>query len=157
MNQERFDQTMELMKYYQDEFKMRQKHFWELLIKLFTLDTIVALLPFAKAIAGIELTDSLNHALFIFPIVGILIAFFSLALLRAEAKRITYVNRAKYRQNEKLPEDCQYKIFEDLEKNGVKKLSGSKIRNLSKPIPWIVFVFELAISVTALVFCIIMF
>lgn len=154
MNQERFNQTMELMKYYQDEFKMRQKHFWELLIKLFTLDTIVSLLPFAKAIAGIELTDSLSHALYIFPIVGIMIAVLSGLLLHAEAKRISYVNRAKYRQNEKLPEDCKYKVFDNLEKSGVSKLSNSKKPTLSQLIPLIVCLFELAISVTALVFCI---
>lgn len=153
MNQEQFNQTMELMKYYQDEFKMRQKHFWDLLIKLFTLDTVVSLMPFVKAIAGIQLADSLSHALYIFPIVGILIAAFSGLLLNAEARRLSAVNQAKYRQNEELPERCRYRVFKELEKNGVKKLSESKKSVMSRWLPWMVCGFELAISVTSLVFC----
>lgn len=48
-------QDFEALKYFQDEFQYRHKHFWNVMIKLFVLDVVILLLPFSTEIFGISL------------------------------------------------------------------------------------------------------
>lgn len=43
-------QDFEALKYFQDEFQYRHKHFWNVMIKLFVLDVVILLLPFSTEI-----------------------------------------------------------------------------------------------------------
>ena len=151
MNHQTFERIMALMNYYKSEFEYRNMHCWKLLIRFFTLNTVLSLMPFVDGIAGIEFSDSLANASYIFPIVGILIAIFSWIILCAETKRMRYVNRIKYQINEKLPEDCRYIIFSDLEEKHHHKFVSKVTESMAGHVYRTVAAIELCISILSLV------
>lgn len=49
-----FDRDVQMLKYFQDEFLYRHKHFWNILVKSFLLTVTVTIIPIIKEIFGIE-------------------------------------------------------------------------------------------------------
>ena len=91
---------IEMMKYYQDEFKYRNSHFWSLLSKLFVLYSVITLFPICSEIMGIQIRELPEWSRMILPCVGIGVATFSYIVLRNEAKKISEINNIKYKINE---------------------------------------------------------
>lgn len=134
------DITLEMMKYYQEEFMYRHKHYWDLVVKFFVLFVVVSTLPIISGILGVELKELSQKNLICFPLIGVIIAIFSRYILLGEVKRLAAVNKAKYRINrELLPTEYQYEFFDKKNKNEEKK-------RFSFQLPNIMFVFELLIA-----------
>lgn len=53
-NTNEFDRDVQMLKYFQDEFLYRNKHFWNILVKSFLLTVTVTIIPIIKEIFGIE-------------------------------------------------------------------------------------------------------
>lgn len=104
-------QDFEALKYFQDEFQYRHKHFWNVLIKLFVLDVVILLFPFSTEIFGISLVPIKPEYIVCFPIFGALVAILTYLVLNDEAKKISAVNEVKYRINRELPEKYRYKNY----------------------------------------------
>lgn len=104
-------QDFEALKYFQDEFQYRHKHFWNVMIKLFVLDVVVLLLPISTEIFGISLAPLKPEYAVCFPFFGALIAILTFIILNDEAKKISAVNKAKYRIARGLPEKYHYENY----------------------------------------------
>jgi heme/copper-type cytochrome/quinol oxidase subunit 4 len=104
-------QDFEVLKYFQDEFQYRHKHFWNVMIKLFVLDVVILLLPFSTEIFGISLAPIKPEYIVCFPVFGALIAILTFIILNDEAKKISAVNKAKYRIARGLPEKYHYENY----------------------------------------------
>lgn len=104
-------QDFEALKYFQDEFQYRHKHFWNVMIKLFVLDVVILLLPFSTEIFGISLAPIKPEYIVCFPIFGALVAILTYVILNDEAKKISAVNKAKYRISRELPEKYHYENY----------------------------------------------
>lgn len=146
-----FEHDIEMMKFFQQEFMFRHNHYWNILIKFFLMTVVVTVLPITSDIFGVSLktapTDS-RYLLF-FPALGLIIAILSLVLLLAEAKRMTAVNRAKYRINgENMDKKYQY-----INING--KMHMPK-RWLVGKIAWVFFGVEVLIVFATAIFIIAM-
>ena len=112
---ENFEHDLAMLNYFQEEFMFRQKHYWDILIKLFALSIIVTILPITSEVFGISLISIHQRFLLIFPAIGLIISLCSLFLLLGEAKRIRAVNDAKYRINRQyMDEKYQYMFFNKL-------------------------------------------
>ncbi len=107
----KYDMTLEMMKYYQDEFEYRHKHYWVILIKLFLLYIIITALPLLSEAMGFSLSDVGKTHLFLFPIFGFFIACLTFLILSDEAKKIGAVNQAKYEINRLLPPVYRYRDY----------------------------------------------
>ncbi len=145
-----FQHDLEMMDYFQNEFMFRQKHFWDILIKLFTLTVVITILPIASEVLGTELNAIPAKCMFLFPALGFIISFLNLFLLKQEAEKIAAVNEAKYRINrECMDSKYHYVYFKNWEAD-----AQSKAKWLSHQLPWLVFFLEVLI---ALGVCIIIF
>ena len=52
---EEFEQDLQMLQYFQDEFQYRHKHFWYILILLFVLCVVIIILPIAPEVMGIKI------------------------------------------------------------------------------------------------------
>lgn len=153
MEMNKFNQTMEALKYYENEFLERQKSFWKLLTRFFTLEVIVDLLPFASAIGGLELRELNNpKVMYVFPGFGVIFALLSFWILWQEGKRIILVNQVKYQINNQLPEKMRYKQSTTADKKVSENQNDAK-RWLSRQLPVATLVVELLMSIGSIVLC----
>ena len=136
----KFDRSLEMMKYYQDEFMYRHKLFWDLLIKFFVLFIVVSTLPIMSGVLGAKLSEIPQRYLIIFPIVGILISLFSRYILLEESRRLTSVNDTKKSINQK----CFIPKYQYIE--CAKKGNKTTNKKLSSRLPNIMFFLELVIA-----------
>lgn len=139
-------QDFEALKYFQDEFQYRHKHFWNVMIKLFVLDVVILLLPFSTEILGISLAPIKPEYIACFPIFGALIAILTFIILNDEAKKISAVNQAKYRISRGLPEKYHYENYVGNMDDKRKQLAFS----LTK----FVLVVELTMVIIVMVYCV---
>lgn len=139
-----FEHDIEMMKYFQEEFMFRQAHYWEILIKLFTLTIVITILPIATEVFGISLSNIPHEFLLCFPGLGVIISLLSLFLLGKEAKKIKAVNEAKYRINRQcMDEKYHYEYYND----EVGKGDSNRKKWLSFQIIWVVFALELIVII----------
>ncbi|MBE6951345.1 MAG: hypothetical protein E7451_08435 [Ruminococcaceae bacterium] len=122
---EQFQCDLEMLKYFQDEFIYRHKHFWSILFKIFTLVIVICIMPFASEIAGIKLIDSARAYSLCFPVVAFLLASFGKITLEDEATKMQAVNKAKYTLNRQHM-DKRFHYFYYNDKVGTKADSSSK-------------------------------
>lgn len=151
-----FTKDIEMLKYFQDEFKYRHTHFWNILIKFFMLSVTIAVLPMTSSIFGIELNDMARKMTFVFPFVAVGIAFLGRYILNGEAKRLYTVQEAKYRVSRGLEEQYQYYFWNNRLGNA-KELTEQDIQEggwLVFKIARIAFSVELAIAVMVVLFLI---
>lgn len=132
--------VLEMMKFYQEEFIYRHKHYWDLIIKFFILFVVVTTLPIISGVLGVELKEVSQKHLVFFPIIGILIAILGRHIVLMEVKFMASANKSKYRINQKLlSNEYQYEWFD-------KENLNSKKKRFSFKLPNIIFVFELLIA-----------
>ena len=103
-----FNNTLEIMEYYQEEFKYRHEHYWNILFKMFIFNVIIIILPITSQAMGFTLSDASTKFGVIFPILGIFIAYLTKIILEDEAKKISAVNKVKYNINKTLPKKYRY-------------------------------------------------
>lgn len=160
---EQFDCDLEMLKYFQDEFSLRHKHFWDVAIKLFTLVVIICLLPFVSEISGIKLVDTAKLYSLCFPIIAFLVACVGELILSDESRRLRAVNTAKYRLNRQyMIERYHYDYYNDnvgqKRTNDVidpQTIEEQEKRWLSTTLPVKIFVVELFIIATSAIVTII--
>ena len=107
-DQQNFEQCREMLNYFQDEWKYRDKLVWNLFFKFFTFNTVIDILPFVTSAFGLNFTFKSQTQLFIFPILGLVISLFVFILLKSECTRLSYVGKAKYRIINSLPVQFHY-------------------------------------------------
>lgn len=147
--EETFEQDLEMLKYFQDEFKFRQEHYWDILIKLFIFTITITILPIASEVFGIKLNEIDPRFLVCFPALGLVVAFFGFFLISKEAKKMSAVNHAKYRINRGMDSKYHYHFYnKDV---GTEKSDQKKF--LSFQMAWFVLILELIViaSVTAVI------
>ena len=137
-----FNNDLEMLKYFQEEFMFRQKHYWDLLIKLFALTLGVTILPIASEVFSISIKPIPQNYLLCFPALGFLISLFSFFLLRKEARKMSSVNEAKYRINRQYMDPKYHYAFYN--RNVGTGISDKK-KLLSFQMTWFVFTLELIV------------
>ena len=156
-SKEQFDCDLEMLKYFQDEFSLRHKHFWDIAIKIFTLVVIICLLPFVSEVSGIKLIDTAKLYSLCFPVIAFLVACVGQLILSDESRRLRAVNTAKYRLNRQyMIERYHYDYYNDNvgQKRTNKAVDPQIIeqqekRWLSTTLPVKIFVVELFIIATS--------
>lgn len=128
--------TLKMLDYFQQEWVYRHQHFWNLTIKLFTLNIIITMLPFISEAFGITFRVQLFPSM-IFPIIGLILAFISCYITEQEATRLSAVGRAKYDIINQMDKLYQYHMFE---KKDSKKW-------MAPTIPKLILVFQVFISI----------
>lgn len=137
-----FQQDLEMMRYFQDEFMFRHKHYWDILVKFFTLTVIISILPIASQVFGIALNTIPHRYLLCFPALGLIVSVTSLIILLSEAKKMSSANDAKYNINKHcMDPKYHYKFYDNV--IGTEK--SNKKRWLSFLMPWLVFFLEILI------------
>lgn len=132
--------TLEMIKFYQEEFMYRHKHYWDLIIKFFVLFVVVTTLPIISGVLGVELKEVTQKYLVCFPIIGVMIAVFGRHVIMKEVKFMASANNTKYRIIQKLlPEKYQYEYFD-------KKNLNSKKKKFSFQLPNLMLIFEFLIA-----------
>ena len=143
---ETFEDDLEMLRYFQEEFMFRQSHYWNILFKFFVLTIVVAILPIAGEVFGISLNSIQQKYLIFFPILACLIASFSLIILLDEARKVQAVNEAKYRINRmNMDSRYHYEYYNDQVGKGMNK--SKKRRWLAFKMPWFTFALEIIIIV----------
>ena len=138
--EKKMDVALEMMKFYQEEFMYRHKHYWDLIIKFFSLFVLVTTLPIISGVLGVALKEISQKHLVFFPIIGVLIAALGRHVVMMEVKFMASANKSKYRINQKLiPAEYQYEWFDKTNLN-------SKKKRFSFQLPNIIFIFELLIA-----------
>jgi len=102
-----YENTYQMLLYYQDEYMHRHNHFWATLKSLFLINVIITMLPYISSVFDVELAKD-RLPLFIFPVVGALMAVAFLLLLLGEARRLSLVGGKKYELMKLLPEEYRY-------------------------------------------------
>ena len=139
-DEKKIEIALEMMKFYQEEFMYRHKHFWDLTVKFFVLFVVVSTLPIISGVLGVEVKDVSTENLIFFPLMGLIIAFLGRYILLKEVKFMGAANKAKYRINEEyLPPKYQYEFFDKENLNSDKK-------RFSSVFPNVMFIFELLIA-----------
>lgn len=119
-NTNEFDRDVQMLKYFQDEFLYRHKHFWNILVKSFLLTVTVTIIPIIKEIFGIEFdNEAITKYLIVFPLLGLALAIGSFLLLIDESRKLRNVNNVKYQINQRMDEKYQYIFYN----NNAKKIS----------------------------------
>lgn len=103
-----FERDLKMLNYFQSEFQYRHGLYWRNLVILFILDVIVTIIPLTVEVFGIKFADLPKSYPICFPLFGIMIAIFTYFILSDEAKKITAVNKAKYRISESMEEKYRY-------------------------------------------------
>ena len=98
-SKEQFDCDIEMLKYFQEEFIYRHKHYWNIVFKVFTLVVVTCLIPFASEIAGVKLIETARLYSLCFPVIAFVTAILGKFILDDEATKMSAVNRAKYTLN----------------------------------------------------------
>ena len=101
------ESTYKMLQYFQDEWKYRHVHIWNILKIFFVVNIAVTLFPFFTGIIDLE-TKAFYIPSIIFPIAGLVIAIFTFIILNSEVKRLQAVDIAKYRIANMLPEEYRY-------------------------------------------------
>lgn len=154
---EQFDCDIEMLKYFQAEFMYRHKHFWDIMIKVFTLVVITSLLPFVSEIAGTKLIDSARLYSLCFPVIAFVTAFIGKWVLEDEATKMRAVNKAKYALNREYMIDRYHYYFynddvghKDTDKKITEEEAKAKAnRWLAMTLPRKVFMMEMLIVFTS--------
>lgn len=107
-DEQEFYKDLEMLKYFQDEYKFRHAHFWGLAIKLLIMETIILFLPITSSVLGIELKEIRQKEALLFPIFGVFIAILTFKILHKEAKNINAVGTVKYRINKEMDKKYHY-------------------------------------------------
>lgn len=136
-----FQQDLEMLKYFQEEFFFRQKYYWTFLAKSFFLTVGISAIPIVSEIFGIVPKEIPHPYRLFFPLLGLIISIFSLILLLKNAKKMNSVNNAKYRINRLMSSRYHYEFRND----NVGKKDIEHNTWLSTSIVWIAFFLEIAI------------
>ena len=94
-----FEHDFQMLNYFQEEFKYRHQHYWEILIKLFTFTIGVTVLPVISGVFGLNLSSVPRSFLICFPGIGAMLSLFSFFILYDKAKKLSAIGHAKYRVN----------------------------------------------------------
>ena len=108
-----YTQTIEMLNYFQDEWKYRHHLVLTLFFKLFTFNVVIDILPYVTSAFGMEFSFGNQKLLFVFPVFGIIIGIFSYHLLNSECIRLSTVGKAKYRINNLLSQQYHYEKIEN--------------------------------------------
>jgi hypothetical protein len=100
------DEIVKILNYYQDEWKFSQTHFWNLAIKMFTLNLIITILPFVSSVGGMVMVNQIPP--YVFLIAAIIISLTELFILLAEGIRHIDIGEARMRINNMLPSSYRY-------------------------------------------------
>ena len=138
-----YEHTYEMLLYYQDEFMHRHTHFWSTLKSLFLINVIVTMLPYISSVFDVELAKD-QLPLFIFPVVGALMAVGCLFLLLGEAKRLSLVGKNKYELMKLLPEEYRYRTM---------KPSRMRLPSVAIMLCYAETGFQLLVAALSLYFC----
>lgn len=153
-----FDRDFQMLTYFQNEYEYRHKNYWDILIKLFILTTVVTILPVISGIFGLEITYMPRGLLFCFPMLGLVISVLNVVILYDKAKKFNAIGRVKHRINLKMEEPLYH--YEFFNKDYVKSLLSDndeeskkekKINFLSYKMIWFVFSVEVAIVVCVVI------
>lgn len=167
-----YQHTVEMLKYYQDEYFRRHTHLWSTLKAFFVLNMAISLLPFVSGIIGIEITSG-SLPIYIFPIVGLFVAFVSFYILKKEVISFNLVAMKKRKLAQELPKAYQYINLSELKaatiqpqkqrkcifkrKKNKKPLSEADAalkKVMSYQLILINLAFQITIALMAFVFCI---
>ncbi len=143
------DEIVKMLNYYQDEWKFRQTHFWNLAIRMFTLNLIITMLPFVNSIGGMVMINRIPP--YAFLIAAIIISLIELFILLAEGIRHIDVGKTKTRINGMLP--APYRYYEN-EKKEKRKSEYDKLINkifktdkhMPESMPWVMFLFQMLLE-----------
>lgn len=108
---EQFDCDIEMIKYFQEEFVYRHKHYWNIVFKVFTMVVITSLFPFASEISGIRLIETARLYSLCFPVIAFVVACLGKFVLDDEATKIKAVNNAKYAVNKCMIKRFHYDFY----------------------------------------------
>lgn len=141
---------LEVLKYFQDEFKFRCTHFWNISIKMFLLIVAVSVLPLFNSFWGMVLGDLPNPKwTLIFPILAILITILSIVILWQEEKRLQYTKDMKYDIKNKYIKSYSYDEYINAKKtkddNVVEDGITDNGKHLSLLVIWFFGIVEFAI------------
>ena len=143
-----FNRDYQMLNYFQSEFLYRHKHFWSVLIKSFILVLSTTIIPIVSEVFGIVFNNIIQRFLFIFPIIGILLAIGSFLILLDEGKKINAVNTAKYRINQTMDEKYQYYFYTKFNNGNFRDIKTNKRKKgLTVIIPIFLLILELIIAV----------
>ena len=65
---DKFNNTFQMLNYYQEEFLYRHKHFWNVLTKSVILISTITTIPITSEFLGIVVNDMVKDYMFVFPI-----------------------------------------------------------------------------------------
>lgn len=157
-NTNEFDRDVQMLKYFQDEFLYRHKHFWNILVKSFLLTATITIIPIIKELSGIEFDNEVIAKYYIvFPLLGLALAIGSFLLLLDESRKLSAVNNVKYQINQRMDEKYRYIFYNNASKKAVqstdcdKSLKRVKMPSLTYSIVTLFFILELAIVSIVLV------
>ena len=102
--QSTFEKDLAMLKFFQEEFLYRHKHYWDVLMKTFLVAVVVTVLPIVSEVLGVKLDDLPRQYLFFFPALGAAISLLSYDLLRRESDRLNRVGGFKNDLLQKLEE-----------------------------------------------------
>lgn len=106
--QSTFEKDLAMLKFFQEEFLYRHKHYWDVLMKTFLVAVVVTVLPIVSEVLGVKLDDLPRQYLFFFPALGAAISLLSYDLLRRESDRLNRVGGFKNDLLQKLEERYRY-------------------------------------------------
>lgn len=143
------DEIVKILNYYQDEWKFRQTHFWNLAIKMFTLNLIITMLPFVSSIGGMAIISRIPP--YAFLIAAIIISLIELFVLLAEGIRHIDISQTRSRINNMLPAPYRYYENEADEKRKsdydrlIKKIFKTE-KHMPESIPWVMFLLQMLLE-----------
>ena len=141
----KFEHDFQMLQYFQEEFVYRHKHFWSLAIKCFLLTVIITIVPIVSEISGIVFAELIDRFLIVFPAIGFILACGSHYLLLDEAKKMSNVNKAKYRINKLMDERYHYNFYHHLQNNEFHDKKGKIKPSLANIIAAMLLLIELLI------------
>lgn len=100
---EKFNNTFQMLNYYQEEFLYRHKHFWNVLTKSVILISTITTIPITSEFLGIVVNDMVKDYMFVFPILGIILSISCFCILLDEGKKMKAISKTKLRINNELP------------------------------------------------------
>ena len=106
--QSTFEKDLAMLKFFQEEFIYRHKHYWDVLMKTFLVAVVITVLPIVSEVLGVKLDDLPRQYLFFFPGLGTAISVLSYDLLRRESDRLNQVSQAKRELSQKMEERYRY-------------------------------------------------
>ena len=132
-NEVRIENSLELLKIYNDEWIYRDQSLWDCATKMFTLSLVAILLPY---LSGFMVTIPVSP--FIFPFVGILISLFSFYHCMVNAYKMNIMGDTKQRILLKMKLPDTYLREEIRNKEGLKNKFSSLPTSYTLPVAMLI-------------------